>query len=84
MKDPGPVVWDEIATVPLVFLLWPSGITWLWLLVGFGLHRLFDITKPPPCRQLERLPEGLGVMVDDVAAAGYAAIVYAGLRWMLG
>jgi len=46
------------------------------------LHRLFDITKPPPARQLERLPEGWGVMADDVMAAifaGFALWALAGL-----
>ncbi len=74
-NDPGAVVWDEIATVPLVFLLTPQADGWLWLLVGFALHRLFDISKPWPCRRLERLPGGLGIMIDDVMAALYAAVV---------
>ena len=43
--------------------------------MGFLLHRLFDITKPPPAAQLEGLPDGLGVMADDLAAAIYAALV---------
>ncbi|MEM6799437.1 MAG: phosphatidylglycerophosphatase A [Planctomycetota bacterium] len=80
-KDPGAVVWDEIATVPMVFCLAPNG-GWLWLLIGFGLHRLFDITKPPPCRRLERLPGGWGIMVDDVMAAAYAAITLAGIHYV--
>jgi phosphatidylglycerophosphatase A len=72
-KDPGVVVWDEMATMPMVFLLLPLAKIGLGvLLVGFALHRLFDILKPPPCRQLERLPGGLGIMADDVAAALYA------------
>lgn len=72
-KDPGPVVWDEFATVPLAFLLVP--ITGpVIALIGFGLHRLFDITKPWPCNRLERLPGGWGIMLDDVAAGLYAAV----------
>lgn len=82
MKDPGPVVWDEFATVPLVFLFVPfagPGSS-LWIpILGFALHRLFDITKPWPCNWLERLPGGWGVMLDDVAAAFYAA----GSLWLL-
>lgn len=74
-KDPGAIVWDEIATVPLVFALVPGDAGLATLLVGFVLHRVFDISKPPPCRRLERWPEGWGVMADDVAAAGYAAAV---------
>ena len=55
-KDNQAIVWDEIVTVPVVFLLVPL-TNWKIALAGFVLHRLFDITKPPPARQLERLPE---------------------------
>ncbi|MCO6042929.1 phosphatidylglycerophosphatase A [Aeoliella sp. ICT_H6.2] len=89
MKDPGPVVWDEFATVPLVFLLVPlSGIpvmSDIWIaLTGFGLHRAFDITKPWPCNRLERLPGGWGIMADDIAAALYAAVTLWVLVWAFG
>lgn len=78
LKDPSAVVLDEAAAMPLVLLVVaPEARTWLTLLAAFGLFRLFDITKLPPCRQLERLPEGLGVMADDWAAAAYAAAVLA-------
>lgn len=77
-KDNQAIIWDEIATVPLVFLFVPL-TNWKLALAGFALHRLFDITKPPPARQLEHLPDGLGVMADDVVAALYAALaLYAG------
>ena len=46
--------------------------SWAIAVAGFALHRLFDISKPPPARQLERLPDGLGIMADDMAAAVYA------------
>lgn len=80
-KDPSAVVWDELATVPLVFGIvpldgWPAA---LW---GFALHRLFDITKPWPCRLLEKWPEGWGIMADDVMAAVYAAVGLASLAWL--
>lgn len=78
LKDPGPVVWDEFATVPLVFLLVPFGGPWV-AVIGFALHRVFDIAKPWPCNRLERLPGGWGIVADDVAAALYAAVVL----WML-
>ena len=73
-KDPGAVVWDEIASMPITFFLVPPEAMCLpaVLVVGFALHRLFDITKPPPSRQLERLPRGWGVMADDWAAGVYA------------
>jgi phosphatidylglycerophosphatase A len=72
-KDHQAIVWDEIASMPVVFLLVPL-INWRIAMAGFILHRIFDITKPPPARQLERLREGWGVMADDLMAAAYAAI----------
>jgi phosphatidylglycerophosphatase A len=59
--------------MPIVFLGVPLD-SWTVALVGFALHRLFDVSKPPPARQLERLPDGIGIMADDVAAAVYANI----------
>ncbi|NCX97418.1 MAG: hypothetical protein EBX35_02225 [Planctomycetia bacterium] len=50
-------------------------------LVQHDLFRVFDILKPPPIRQTERLPEGLGIMADDQVAAGFAAAGLAALRW---
>lgn len=78
LKDPSVIVLDEAAAMPLVLLaVAPEARTWLTLLVAFGLFRLFDITKLPPCHRLERLPEGLGIMADDWAAAAYAAVILA-------
>ena len=75
-KDPGEVVWDEIATVPIVFLFVDPRLMGRWeiLALGFVLHRIFDISKPPPVRQLEKLPDGLGIMTDDVAAGVYGCL----------
>jgi phosphatidylglycerophosphatase A len=70
--DPGCVVFDEIAAVPLVFLL--VRITFSTAILGFIWFRIFDIAKPWPVRRLERLPGGLGIMIDDVAAAIFAGI----------
>ena len=73
-KDPSSIILDEFAAMPLVLLVVPSQQrTWLVMLIAFLLFRLFDITKPPPCRQLENFPDGLGIMADDWAAAGLAA-----------
>ena len=70
--DPGCVVFDEIAAVPLVFLL--ERITFSTAILGFIWFRIFDVAKPWPVRRLERLPGGLGIMIDDVAAAIFAGI----------
>jgi phosphatidylglycerophosphatase A len=79
-KDNQAIIWDEIATVPVVFLLVPL-TNWKVAVAGFLAHRLFDITKPPPARQLERLPEGLGVMADDWIAGIYACLLMGGVAW---
>ena len=50
-------------------------LTWNTALLGFLLFRAFDIVKPPPARQLERAHGGWGIMLDDLAAGAYAAIV---------
>jgi phosphatidylglycerophosphatase A len=79
-KDNQAIIWDEIATVPIVFLLVPL-TNWKVAVAGFAAHRLFDITKPPPARQLEYLPEGLGVMADDWIAGIYACLLMSALAW---
>ena len=52
-----------------------SLLNWKYLLAGFILFRVFDIWKPYPVRQLEKLPGGWGIMADDWMAAVYAAAV---------
>lgn len=71
-RDPGGVVYDEIAAFPIVFAFAP--FTWTTAVLGFVLFRLFDIVKPWPVRRLERLPGGWGVLLDDLAAGLQAAI----------
>jgi len=81
-KDPGPVVIDEAVAVPAVLLVVPpASRSLLVLLAAFVLFRIFDIVKPPPVRQLERLPRGLGIMADDLGAAALAAGCLAVARW---
>jgi len=79
-KDNQAIIWDEIATTPMVFLLFPL-VNWKVAVAGFAAHRLFDITKPPPARQLEGLPEGLGVMADDWIAGIYGCLLMGALAW---
>ena len=69
-KDPQFVVIDEVAGQLIALIAVP--LAWKTFLAGFILFRAFDIIKPPPVRQLERLPEGTGIVVDDVAAGIYA------------
>jgi phosphatidylglycerophosphatase A len=72
-KDPQFVVIDEVAGQLIALIAVPLG--WKTFLAGFILFRIFDILKPPPVRQLEKLPEGTGIVLDDVAAGLYALIV---------
>ena len=75
-SDPGAIVWDEMASVPLGLLVIPAAErTVTVFVVAFVLHRIFDIWKPFPCRQLERLPGGLGIMADDWGAAAWMAAI---------
>jgi phosphatidylglycerophosphatase A len=81
-KDPGAIVLDEVASMPLALLAIPwAARTPLVLAVAFVLLRIFDIGKPFPCRQLEKLPAGLGIMADDWAAAAWTAGCLAVARW---
>jgi phosphatidylglycerophosphatase A len=70
-KDPGSVVYDEIAAFPVVFAF--TQVDWLTALMGFGSFRLYDIWKPWPVRRFEQLPGGWGIMADDLVAGVYAA-----------
>jgi phosphatidylglycerophosphatase A len=70
IRDPQFVVIDEVAGQLLALVAVP--LAWKSFLVGFILFRSFDIVKPPPVRQLEALPEGTGIVLDDIAAGFYA------------
>jgi phosphatidylglycerophosphatase A len=67
--DPGYVVLDEVVGMLVTLLLVPVSPS--GAIVGFFLFRLFDIVKPFPARQCERLHGGLGIMADDVVAGIY-------------
>jgi phosphatidylglycerophosphatase A len=72
-KDPQFVVIDEVAGQLIALIAVP--LSWKTFLAGFILFRVFDILKPPPVRQLEKLPEGTGIVLDDVAAGLFAFAV---------
>lgn len=73
LKDPQFVVIDEVAGQLITLIAAP--VAWKSLVLGFILFRAFDIVKPPPVRQLEHLPEGFGIVIDDVGAGLYALAV---------
>jgi phosphatidylglycerophosphatase A len=87
-KDPGCIVIDEVAgqllaCCPVPLFLYPSrsAAAGVWL-VSFLAFRLFDIVKPGPIRRLQDLPEGLGIVVDDVLAGLLAAGTAAVAAWI--
>lgn len=87
-KDPGEVILDEFAVMPLVFLGWRVGWfaglpEWAILLLGFGLFRFFDILKPFGISKLQDWPGGWGIVIDDFAAAlaACASLHVAAVLW---
>lgn len=78
--DPSEVVIDEVAGfVVTMFLLPPS-----WAAIGFGfiLFRFFDIVKPWPVRQAEKLKGGFGIVMDDLLAGVYAHLFLRGILFV--
>lgn len=75
VHDHSGIVWDEIAGFSITMLAAPSA-AWYWWVVAFGLFRFFDIVKPWPIREADhRLRGGFGIMLDDVLAGAFAALV---------
>jgi phosphatidylglycerophosphatase A len=75
--DPGPVVIDEVVGMLITLAFHPVNI--LGAVMGFILFRVLDIVKPWPARQLELLPGGFGVVLDDVMAGIYGNLLVWGL-----
>jgi phosphatidylglycerophosphatase A len=73
-KDPGIVVVDEVVG-QWITLAGATELNWHSWLLAFCLFRIFDIWKPPPVRQLEKLPGGFGIVADDAMAGVYGALV---------
>jgi len=71
--DPGFVVIDEVAGQWIALIGLP--LQWQYVLASLILFRGLDILKPPPLRQLESLPSGWGIMIDDVVAGACTAVV---------
>lgn len=83
ISDHGSMVWDEVVAFVLILALIPQ--TMLWQIAAFFVFRFFDVVKPPPIRQVEiRVKGGLGVMLDDILAAGYTLLCIAIALRVLG
>jgi phosphatidylglycerophosphatase A len=84
-KDPGQCVADEYLTFPISMIGLPvAGPGWLVILgIAFVSNRFFDIVKIWPARGLQRLPSGLGIVIDDVFAAAYSLAFNHAAWWAL-
>ncbi|MGB9720222.1 MAG: phosphatidylglycerophosphatase A [bacterium] len=78
-KDPRKIVVDEYAAILIPLYFVPKKI--LPLCIAFVLFRVFDVIKPPPLRQLEKLSGAWGIMFDDVGAAVYTTIIVIIIRF---
>ncbi len=76
--DPSLAVMDEVIGMWATCLLLPKTIP--WLAAAFLCFRILDVVKPWPINRLERLPGGLGIMADDLAAGFAGALILNGLR----
>ena len=82
VEDHGGIVWDEIVAFMLVLFFTPEGV--YWQLLAFLLFRFFDILKPQPIKYFDQnMHGGLGVMFDDLLAAGYALLCLAVIKILL-
>jgi undecaprenyl-diphosphatase len=84
-KDPREVVADEFAGQCLAFFivgLFSLGDIWTTTVWVFMLFRVFDVVKPWPCRKLEGLREGWGILTDDLAAGVYAGLLFQICLWL--
>ena len=80
-KDPQIVVVDEVLG-QWITLAGAMRLNWRSLVLAFILFRLFDILKPPPIRRIEKLAEGAGIVLDDIGAGCYAALVLFVAGWL--
>lgn len=78
--DPQVVVVDEVLG-QWITLVGATRFDWLTLLLAFGLFRLFDIWKPFPIRRVEALHGGAGIVLDDIMAGVYGALVLFLVGW---
>ena len=79
-KDPGIVVVDEVVGQWLT-LAGALRFNWRTFAIAFLLFRFFDILKPPPIRLIERVPGGSGIVLDDMMAGAYGALVLFIMGW---
>jgi len=74
--DAPAIILDEVLGMASVVIVLPWTLTsWFSVAMAFFLFRAFDVLKPPPLRQLARLPGGWGIVADDLGAAAYTILI---------
>ena len=81
VPDAGEIVFDEFVGMWITLLAVPHHFG--FYVLAFALFRLFDITKIFPINNLQKLPGGLGIMIDDIVAGAMARIVLAIILWVM-
>lgn len=80
VHDHGSIVWDEVVGYLITMTATPA--EWHWIIIGFILFRIFDILKPWPINLLDKhVDGGIGIMMDDVLAGVYGAIVLLAIQY---
>lgn len=76
IKDDGRITADEWMLYPIAFIGLPlASFTWWQVLITFAVVRAIDILKPYPCRQLQVIPGGRGIVIDDFVANLYSLAI---------
>lgn len=82
VHDHGSIVWDEVVGYLITMTATPA--EWQWIILGFILFRVFDIWKPWPINLLDKhVHGGFGIMMDDVLAGVYGAVVLLAVQYFI-
>ena len=82
VHDHGGIVIDEICGYLVAMIVAPT--TWQGIILGFVLFRVFDIFKPWPIKLLDqRVPGGIGIVIDDLMAGIYALLSLQLILWLV-
>ena len=81
--DPACVVIDEICAMPIVLAGLGHDSRWWHVALGFIWFRVFDVWKPPPVREAQAFSGGIGIVLDDLLAAGYACATTHAVVWLI-
>jgi len=79
-SDPGEIVIDEYAALLIFYIIFPFKP--IYIISGFILFRIFDISKPFPIKYFESFEGGVGIMLDDIMAIVYSIGIFLLLKFI--